>query len=168
MVQLASILNLAALFCMAVAECDLAAGSKSAGQETETALCMNQGDGYYTFGMTVDLTSLGLQGTTSGGYSLRIMDNTCKILGVYNPPTCGTPAVIKENFLQYVLTVEAISADVGDPYFSFKYGNGKYSIGNNGCVCGKIGTSFNDARKGCRCAFPVAGQPTKRGIAFEA
>ncbi|KAL8838128.1 MAG: hypothetical protein Q9170_002269 [Blastenia crenularia] len=149
MVQLASILNFAALFYLAAAECDLPGGARG-GQETEPAVCMNQGDGYYTFGMTTDLTSLGLQGSTVANYALQIMDNHCNILAIYNPSSCGYPAVIKENFLQYVLTVDAVDSDVGNPYFGFAYANGYYTIGNNGCVCSDI------------------GQPQKRGIAFEA
>ena len=52
--------------------------------------------------------------------------------------------------------------------FPFLYGNGAYSIRNNGCVCNSMSGPFNAATEGCRCAFPVNGQFEKRKIDFEA
>ena len=97
------------------------------------------------------------------------MDNACLALGVYNVPSCGIPFVFKENFLQFVLTITSIDEGVGDAFFSFTYANGQFSIGNNGCVCNSISAPFPDAAEGCRCAFPVAGEPNKkRSIGFRA
>jgi hypothetical protein len=52
-----------------------------------------------------------------------------------------------------------VDTDVGGPYFEFTYANGEYSIGNNGCGCGTIANNGNGAVVGCKCAFPVGGEP---------
>ena len=178
MVKLLSILKFALSLGFTAAECDLKniANPGAPTQATDPALCRNQGEGSFTFGMSVGLTSLGIPGgkdgppnpSVTGSTSFTIMDNACKILGMYEQPSCGVPYVIKENFLDYVLTIEHISADVGDPYFEFYYANGQYTTGNNHCVCGDGKAGFPTAEKDCRCAFPVAGGPTKREIAFQA
>jgi len=94
--------------------------------------------------MTVSLSSTGLPGDDyHGGAMFYIMDNTCKIRAAYEQPSCGIPYVARENFLKYVLSVTSLSADVGSPYFSFNYGDGKYSIRNNGCVCGDMKSAWN-------------------------
>ncbi len=96
-----------------------------------------------------------------------VMDNSCKVLGIFPQPNCGIPYVLEANYLDYVLTLTAIDSGVGEGYFSFEYGNGAYSIDNNQCGC-MDSTEGLTAVLGCKCAFPVAGEPTKRSIAFEA
>ena len=96
-----------------------------------------------------------------------VMDNSCKILGIFPQPTCGIPYVLEANYLDYVLTVKAIDTGISEGYFSFTYGNGLYSIDNNHCGCSDSSEGLS-AVQGCKCAFPVAGQPSKRSIAFEA
>ena len=173
MLKVLTSLALTLLASLVLAECDLLGGGGAGATELDPALCRTQGAGTYTFGMSTSLTGTVPTGPTGGQEStsvnFRIMDNTCKILGVYTAPSCGIPYTIKANFLQYVLIITSVdeAADSG-AYFSFKYANGEYSIGNNGCVCNTMSSDFNAAAKGCRCAFPVAGQPMKRGITFEA
>lgn len=178
MIKIFSMLVFAPLLSLSVADCDMSnnLGAGEVRYETDPALCAPMGPGLYTFGMTVTLTSLGIPGgsdgpsnpSVQGGFGFQIMDNTCKVVGVYTKPACGIPYVIHENFLQYVLTVRNVFGDVGDPYFQFDYANGRYSIGNNHCTCSDIHSSFPSATKGCKCAFPVNGESTKRGITFEA
>ena len=96
-----------------------------------------------------------------------VMDNSCKILGIFPEPTCGIPYVLEANYLDYVLTIKSIDTGISEGYFSFTYGNGLYSIDNNHCGCSDSSEGLS-AVQGCKCAFPVAGQPTKRSIAFEA
>lgn len=50
---------------------------------------------------------------------------------------------------------------VGDPSFSFKYADGEYLINKNDFVYNIIANNGNGAVVGCRCAFPVAGEPKK-------
>ena len=161
---------------LALAECDLTSGEGGliGSVVTDGAVCLGQGPDSYTFAMitslsgTIPLGASGGKGQESLDITFQIMDNTCKILGVYSQDSCGVPFTIKENFLKYVLTITTVWGDVGKPYFSFKYANGAFSIGNNGCVCSHMSDSFNSVTKGCRCAFPVAGIPKKREITFEA
>ena len=96
-----------------------------------------------------------------------IMDNSCKIFGVFPQPTCGVPYVLEANYLDYVLTLTTISTTTPSGYFSFQYGNGKYSIDNNHCGCSHSAKSTT-VYQSYNCAFPVAGQPTNRSIEFEA
>jgi hypothetical protein len=91
-----------------------------------------------------------------GTNNLIIYDESCTIRGAYGIPDCGTPFVIEDNFLPYVLTMKTINTDVGDPYFSFLYGDGVYSIRNNHCVCVNDGSGL-EAKVACRCAFPING-----------
>jgi hypothetical protein len=47
--------------------------------------------------------------------------------------------------------------------FQFAYANGLYSTGNNQCGCAAIkGGPINSSSQGCKCAFPVAGEPPKK------
>ena len=103
-----------------------------------------------------------------GGSSFAIYDESCNLRGSYGVPDCGTPFIIEENFLADVLTVTDVNLDVGDPFFSFLYGDGKYSINNNHCVCVDDGGGL-EANVACRCAFPVDGHFVgKRSIEFTA
>ncbi len=163
---------IAAIAGLASAECDATnTASGSTITITDGAVCLPQGAGSYTFVMTTGLYATGLPGTSAtptSGY-FGILDNTCKILGWYAQPGCGIPYTIKDNFLQDVLTVDTVSFDVGSPFFAFTYGNGKFSIGNNGCVCGETQQSTAiDVEKACRCAFPVSGVVAKREVEFAA
>jgi hypothetical protein len=104
----------------------------------------------------------------AGGGGFAIYDESCNVRGSYGIPDCGTPFIIEENFLADVLTVTTVNMDVGDPYFSFLYGDGQYSINNNHCVCVDDGGGL-EAIVACRCAFPVDGHFTgKRAIEFKA
>ena len=107
--------------------------------------------------------SLGLTDSGTSGTSFAIMDNYCKLLGIYATDTmhCGAPFTLEASFLQYVLTLETVWADVGGSSFSFAYANGQYLTGNNGCGCDTISNKGNGAVVGCKCAFPVAGEPKK-------
>ena len=141
---------------------------------TDETLCDSQGAGTYTFGMSSSLSGgpfpLGSGGgelNENGGTSFLVMDNSCKILGVFPQPGCGVPYVLEANYLDYVLIVTSVYTGISEGYFSFNYGNGDYSIDNNHCGCSDS-TEGLSASQSCKCAFPVAGQPTKRSIAFEA
>ncbi|KAF2115129.1 hypothetical protein BDV96DRAFT_600260 [Lophiotrema nucula] len=138
--------------------------------ETNTKLCVPQGEGDWTFGMETTLATV--PGGDGDAAEFYIFDNTCKIRGQYDPPSqdpdnnCGIPFTAKESFLPLVLTVTDVSFDVGDPYFQFSYGDGTYSINNNGCDCvsDNQGTVANEK---CKCGFPVDGNSSgKRSIAF--
>ena len=89
-----------------------------------------------------------------------IYDNSCNLKGIYGPGTsqCGVPWEIEESFLPFVLSITVVSMDVGDPFFEFLYGDGKYSVRNNQCGCADGPGQFNDKIKDCKCAFPVNGK----------
>ncbi len=107
--------------------------------------------------------SPGLIDSNTAGTRILILDNCCKLLGIYATDTihCGAPFTLEANYLQYVLTLNSFFSDVGDPSFSFKYANGECMINENGCVCDTISNQGTGAVVGCRCAFPVAGEPKK-------
>ena len=171
-------LALASLFTHAVADCQLKneVGSEDGKIETNDKLCVPQGEGDWTFAMEVSLTGVPVPDGDNafagmvGNYGFAIYDNTCALRGKYDPSNngndCGTPFTIMENFLQYVLTVKSLMANVGGSFFSFKYGDGLFSINNNHCDCvsepqGLRGLDF------CKCAFPIDGK-TKRALEFKA
>ncbi|KAF4991466.1 hypothetical protein FDECE_14036 [Fusarium decemcellulare] len=127
-------------------------------------LCLPQGEGQWTFAMVTSLSVVpsfsddagnGLAGA-AGSAGFLIYDNACVPRAYYPKPGCGIPYVAKENFLPLVLTVEVVDFDIGQPYFSFAYGDGLYSIKNNHCVCSDMSHGLTGA-KGCRCAFPLDG-----------
>lgn len=133
-------------------------------------VCKSQGAGAWTFAMTTDLSSYPLLGDSDGGSlylsgsQFLIFDNGCKLKGVYEQPDCSIPYTIEDSFLEYVITVNSVFFDVGDPYFNMAYGNGEFVINNNGCTCGEMDDSINSVSVGCRCAFPIDGTVDKRGI----
>ena len=148
--------------------------------EADPSLCLGQGEGSYTFAMWY---------TNSQDAYFYIMDNACNILATYDVPiTCPTPFVIEENFLKYVLTIEqrwylGDPSSPGDFGFEFKYANGDYKIGENQCSCQSSrsvslpsrnnpsrpgGGNAEQSSVGCKCAFPVDGEPSKRSISFNA
>lgn len=94
------------------------------------------------------------------------MDNSCSILGNYSPgPTCDVPWTIDDSFSQYELSITKVYMETDNEAFcEFKSANGAYFIGNNGCTCTNLGEKFPASGMGCECAFPVAGQPSKREI----
>jgi hypothetical protein len=131
---------------------------------------------YRTFGMDVDFTCVPEPGTMApddfascvNAASFQIYDETCKLRSSYKFPDCGAPFIIEENFLKDVMTVQSVNMDVGAPSFTYLYGNGKFSIGNNGCVCNDNNNGLK-AGTSCRCAFPLDGNVNqKRAISFEA
>jgi hypothetical protein len=99
--------------------------------------------------------SIGTNGCESGSW-FTIYDESCTVRSSYGVPDCGVPFYIEENFLDYVLIMEAIDTGIGEGWFSFLYGDGRYSIRNNQCVCVDDGGGL-EARQACRCAFPVNG-----------
>jgi hypothetical protein len=164
----AGFVSLLAMFGLAQADCQLknSLDASKAKQETHAELCQPTGEGVFTFAMDTSEVSVP---TFNGGNALAgvaghvtyiIYDNTCTPRGAYGPSgnDCGTPYVIKENWLPYVLTVNKIDTSVGGPYFSFNYANGKYSINNNHCGCQDMSSGL-EAEKGCKCAFPIHGEP---------
>ena len=75
--------------------------------------------------------------------------NTCKILAEYDAFW-----MIQETFLNYCRAIR---------YSTSKYANGTYkSSASHG-----QGATFLNVAVGCKCAFPVAGEPTERSITFE-
>ncbi|KAJ5604886.1 hypothetical protein N7510_010040 [Penicillium lagena] len=149
------------VFSSIAAACQLTNGNYFTGVETDTNLCMGQGEGQWTFGMSVSLSDVPAPGGTpdvgaGSSTTFYIFDNACNIMSTYTPGSCGVPWIIEENFLADVLTITRVEMDVGQPYFSFNYGNGVYSINNNHCVCNSDDDGLT-AGQGCRCAFPVDG-----------
>lgn len=167
--MLMNMINLAALSTMlglASASCQLSNSLATAetSPETRTQLCVPQGEGSWTFAMDTSLVDVPTfdggapYAGISGNVAYIIYDNTCVPRGVYGPSgnDCGVPYVIEENFLADVLTVTSINTTPGGARFTFAYGDGKYSIGNNGCACGDLSSGL-EAESGCKCAFPVDG-----------
>ena len=154
----------AALFGFAAADCMFANTYDqpgSADPPSGSQLCMGQGEGAWTFAMynsAVEVPTIDGGGDAgySGNTAFIIYDNTCAIQAVYGMPSCGTPYYAEENFLSDELILSSIDTTLGSEYFSFYYGNGKYSINNNGCVCNDMSSGLEGAT-GCRCAFPVDG-----------
>lgn len=168
MFKLLAVIMLVTLLRSATA-CPASIVSGQGAVETNSALCVSQGEGSYTFAMKSSLTTLGLPSSTEGYTAFQIMDSGCNILGTYSPSNCDPPWTIEDSFLQYVLSITSVSEEANsDASFSFNYANGKYSIGNNHCTCNSIDVGFPSAAEGCKCAFPVAGQPSKRETPFEA
>ena len=155
---------------LATAVCQLgnALGDSDSPPEATPEYCLPQGEGYWTFAMNVhaiNVPSFDADNPFAGyvsGNSFMIFDHTCEVRGVYAPDNegndCGVPYVIMENFLSYVLTIESVNFDVGDPYFKFSYANGQYSIGENHCTCQDISHDLT-GEQACKCAFPLEGEP---------
>lgn len=162
--------SIAALVGMSVA-CDLAnmLDVEVTTPQTDPAICLTQGADSWTFVMEVSEVVVPTFSAEdpwagySGSSGFAIYDNNCILKAQYDPHqdnNCGIPYVIRESFLTQVLTVTSVNYDVGDPYFSFTYGDGEYSVRNNQCVCndtddttaGGLGVDI-----GCRCAFPIDG-----------
>lgn len=161
---------IAAIAGLASAVCDATnTGSGSTITITDGVVCLPQGNGSYISVMTTGLyatESPGTSATPTSGY-FGILDNNCKILGWYTQPGRGIPYTTKDYFLQGVLTIDKVSFDTSSPFFSFTYGNGKFPVGNNRCVCGETQQSTaNDVKKACRCAFSVSGVVSKREVEF--
>lgn len=159
---LKALLAATALISSTAAECQM--GTFGSGHvETNTKLCVPQGEGDWTFGMATHMVSVpggtagdGLAGAW-GGAQFTIYDNSCTVQGAYTPCKNGIPYFVQENWMPYTLSVNTVDMGVGSPYFSFTYGDGKYSIKNNQCGCQKIDQGAGVAAKACKCAFPVDG-----------
>lgn len=168
--QILSLGTVVAMLGQASASCQLSntLTSPETSAETRTQLCIPQGEGSWTFAMDnsqVDVPTFdggAPWGGLAGNNAYIIYDNACIPQGVYGPSgnDCGTPYAIEENFLPYVLTVESINTDLGGGYFKFAYANGLYTIGNNGCTCENLSSGL-EGEQGCKCAFPLQGEPTK-------
>jgi hypothetical protein len=178
----ANLIILASLSGRASANCAIISGDVKP-FTPDSALCLPQGADAYTFSMATSLTAFPpFGGVVTGGTwpagtftsttAFYIFDNSCNLKGAYTlNPKCDVyngGQYLNANFLPYVLTLKQVDMDVGSPYFQFVYANGKYSIHNNHCVCHEMKATFPEASKGCRCAFPINGEPTKRGLPFEA
>ena len=141
----------------------------------DQTICQSQGEGSFTFALleySVILTPEVVTGVWKKYFrGFIIMDNSCKLLGAYKVPECELPYTIEDYFLKDVLTITSIDKKVPHPHFQFLYANGKYSIGENGCVCGAMDDGYpGNVLKptGCRCAFPVDGEPSRRSVSFVA
>lgn len=157
----------------AAAECQLKNVLDSSDLPTvHPELCKAQGAGAWTFSM--DVSELAVPSFSAGApwaglvdnVAFLIYDESCTLRGVYDPHQnndCGSPYVIMENFLTYVLTITDVNYSVAGPYFSFLYANGKFSIRNNSCDCEEIGGGLR-VEQGCKCAFPVDGFPEMRSV----
>lgn len=136
--------------------------------QDDKSLCVGQGEGSYTFA---------LWSTAGQDTVLSIMDNSCEILATYDvPPNCNAPFSINESFLTYGLNIKSVEAQ-GTYGFDFLYTNGEYKIGQNRCKCsaantvsisvqpkghqrpGSRGGRSNQPATGCKCSFPVNGEP---------
>lgn len=175
------LISAAALLGLVAAECDvvpLNAGTDGKGNtlainsvlSDQPEVCDTQGEGYYTFVMVVAMAGFPIPGgpLTPGfpGYSsdaaYMIFDNSCKLLGAFSPNgDCDSPYTLEANYLADVMTIQSFT-DVGDPYFEFLYGNGKFTTGNNHCGCSTTDDSITSVAASCKCAFPQSGVlPTK-------
>lgn len=131
---------------------------------TDTYLCLPQGETAWTFAMASDLACVPAPSRDpkdnlsqcQSGTGFYIMDNACNIRGAYAQPDCGVPFTIMENFLPYVMTIDAIDAGVGSGYFSMYYGDGHYVINNNHCDCVSRPNGLA-ASEECKCAFAING-----------
>ncbi|KAA8902858.1 hypothetical protein TRICI_005782 [Trichomonascus ciferrii] len=126
----------------------------------DESICLPTGDDHLTFAMLVGMTSFGVPGSTAATTRFLVLDHTCKVLGHYYPASkCGgTPWKLEAPYLHYMLIIESVFMDPGDPYFSFAYANGLYSIGNNHCTCQGSQSGLH-VQQGCKCAFPIDGEP---------
>lgn len=168
--QILSLATAVALLGHASADCQLTntLSAPETSPETRTQLCMPQGEGSWTFAMDISEVDVPTFNSgaewagLAGNNAYIIYDNNCVPYGVYGPDgnDCGTPYVIEDYFLPYVLTVQDIDTDVGGGYFKFAYANGLYTIGNNGCTCEDLSSGL-EAEQGCKCAFPLEGEPSK-------
>lgn len=141
-------------------------------------LCLKQGKGDWTFSMelsAVNFPSFDADNPFAGFVSssgFAIYDHDCKLKGSYDPSqsnSCGVPYVIKEKFLKKTLKVTSVNFDAASGFFSFEYGDAKYTINKNHCDCVEKPDGLR-ARAFCKCAFPVDGHfdGKRRGIEFEA
>ncbi|GAP93421.1 hypothetical protein SAMD00023353_10300170 [Rosellinia necatrix] len=146
--------------------------------KVRSQLCLEQGAGAYTFAMDVSeldvptFSSGAMWAGLVGSRAFMVYDEGCALKGVYSPHQtgdCGAPYAIEEPWLPYGLIVTDVDFSSADPYFSFSYANGKYSIRNNHCVCNEIGSGLR-VEQGCRCAFPIHGESKRNvlSIPFEA
>ncbi|KAL5334239.1 hypothetical protein BJX70DRAFT_402773 [Aspergillus crustosus] len=156
---------LAAVPALVSAECFLAnqLGAGPHAPETREQLCKPQGAGDWTFSMrTSELVvptfdSDYMWAGYVSGKNFIIYDNACIPRAKYGlDGNCGTPYVIRENFLPYVITVTHVNWNSAGPYFKFNYGNGQFMINENQAVCRDIGGGLR-VEKGCKTGFPLDG-----------
>lgn len=162
--RIASLLAITGLATTALADCLLENKVDVTDRDDyhEEELCTPQGEGDWTFSMytsEVEVPTFN-GGNPNAGYrsskAFLIYDEGCELRGVYAPGhDCGTPFVIQDFFLTQVLTIDKINFDA-DGYFRFEYGDGRFSIGNNGCECQDMVDGLRGAQ-GCKCAFPIDG-----------
>ncbi|KAL4877552.1 hypothetical protein BJY04DRAFT_221923 [Aspergillus karnatakaensis] len=160
-----TLLSLLAIPALANAACQLSNGLGPGphAPETRGQLCKPQGVGDWTFAMrtselvvpTFDSDYM-WEGYISGK-NFIIYDHACVPRGKYSiGDDCGIEYVIMENFLPYVLTVTSVNWSTGSPYFNFKYGNGRFMIGENQATCQNIGGGLR-VEMGCKTGFPQDG-----------
>jgi hypothetical protein len=121
----------------------------------EEFVCTPTGDDSLTFAMVLSEANLGRPAASAQTNDFLIMDPSCKVLGLYHNPVCGVPWTLRAEYLHHVLTITRVFMDVGQPEFTFKYANGLYKNGEDHCDCKSLGW----ARVGCKCAFPIDGEP---------
>ncbi|KAA8916255.1 hypothetical protein TRICI_001537 [Trichomonascus ciferrii] len=126
----------------------------------DDSICAPTGEDHLTFAMLVGMSSLGVPGSTKQSARFLVLDHACKILGHYRPASkCGKiPWKLEAEYLHYMLTLESVYMNVGDPSFSFAYANGLYKIGENHCTCQDSQSGLH-VEVGCKCAFPIDGEP---------
>jgi hypothetical protein len=136
------------------------------GVEINEDLCKKQGEGDWSF--TLEISEVGVPtfdgdnafAGIAGNSAFILYDNDCNRLGVYGPDNedndCGTPYQIVEDFLDYEIIITEVFFDVGDPDFTFEYGNGAYMIGENDDKCVDMSSGLT-AHQGCRTHFPLNG-----------
>lgn len=168
--QFLSLATVVAIFGHASADCQLknTLSAPKTSPEARPELCMPQGEGSWTFAMDdsqIDVPTFNAGDPwagLAGNNAYIIYDNNCIPYGVYGPEgnDCGTPYVIEDYFLPYILMIKSIDTDLGGGYFKFAYANGLYTIGNNGCTCEDLSSGL-EGEQGCKCAFPLKGEPSK-------
>ncbi|KAJ6779723.1 hypothetical protein PWT90_02066 [Aphanocladium album] len=131
--------------------------------EHRTALCKPQGEGDWTFTLNIneiDVPTFDAANPWPGLVDYQafiIYDNNCIPHGVYSRGDGSTPFIIQDNYLPYVIIIDRVNLSLGGVYFRFEYADGRYSIGNNHCVCTDMSHDLT-GEEGCKCAFPLLGE----------
>ncbi|KAK2757198.1 hypothetical protein FQN54_004712 [Arachnomyces sp. PD_36] len=135
-------------------------------KETRPEVCQTQGEGDWTFTMMNSMVGVptfnggnAFAGVT-GNDAFLIFDEDCMPHGVYSPGNngeCGIPYEVQEGFLRWTMIIESVNMFMGGGDFSFAYGAGTYTIGENHCACQDISEGLR-AEQACGCSFPVNGE----------
>lgn len=143
--------------------CNMAAGHYNPRPASPADTCMIQVDGMMTiniWGSLIEIPNPGqAAGTFQAGHGIELIDSHCNVVGGYTWDTCGIPAIIKEDFLPGVLTVNSVQADVGGTAMTFEYAGVSYDTkSSKRCKCWSEAVGL--AEKGfCTCEFPTSLTP---------